>query len=377
MVCNLPGGNCKTRADKKIRLLNVVCAFDGRHPALSAGSMIVNYEIKKLWPDLLANLFPSLYKLRQSCLEGRTFSPMQFCLKPIISSGLLIFVALLCGPGISTRCAATDSGRMLKVFTCEDEAGTHFYIQNLELADVTATLDLRLTNMKGSAEFPYTTTLAGNQTVEVFTLAPITEAAPWKYSYVRSSVIGSATAVHDDSYIYSLPYAPGASFHVSQGYHGGFSHTGPDEYAVDWEMPEGTPVHAAREGLVVKSEDSMNQGGADRKYEKYANSVVIQHADGTIGIYGHLKKGGNQVKVGDRVKTGDPIALSGNTGFTSGPHLHFSVSKAKDGWERESLPVKFRSADHGVMTLAAGESYQAAPPEVPPVMATASLASNK
>ena len=102
---------------------------------------------------------------------------------------------------------------------------------------------------------------------------------------------------------------------------------------------------------------------ANRKFQKCANFILIQHSDGTIGIYGHLKKGGNKVKVGDRVKAGDLIGLSGNTGFTNGPHLHFSVFKSKDGRERLSLPVKFQSTEHGAISLVSGESYTAGPVE--------------
>jgi murein DD-endopeptidase MepM/ murein hydrolase activator NlpD len=250
---------------------------------------------------------------------------------------------------------------------------THFYVRNLVAAEVTTTFDLRLLNMKGSTNFPYTTTVAGNQTVETFTLAPIEKDSPWDYSYINSSIIGSISAEHDDACVYLLPYTPGRSFRVSQGYHGTFSHTGPDEYAIDWKMPVGTPVHAARDGLVVKSKDDEDKGGSDRKFEKSANCILIQHSDGTIGIYAHLMKGGNKVKVGDRVKAGDLIGLSGNTGFTNGPHLHFSVFKSKDGRERLSLPVKFQSTDHGAITLVSGKSYTAVAAEGQPVKPPAPL----
>jgi murein DD-endopeptidase MepM/ murein hydrolase activator NlpD len=286
--------------------------------------------------------------------------PIEFWTKPIIASRSIFLAVLLCGFGVNTSRGGTDSGKMVKVFTRDEGGVIHFYVQNLELATVTATFEVRLQNMKGTTHFPCTTVLPGNQTAEVFALAPIKPDVHCDYSYIRSSLIGSADAVHDDSYVYLLPYAPGASFHVSQGYHGAFSHTGPDEYAIDWQMPVGTPIHAAREGLVVESKDDMDQGGPSLKYEKSANCILIQHPDGTIGIYGHLKKDGNKVKVGDRVQAGDFIGLSGNTGYTCGPHLHFAVFKAKNGRERMSLPVKFHSADAAAITLVSGQWYQAA-----------------
>lgn len=273
-----------------------------------------------------------------------------------------MLLALLCSLGASSSHAAATPAKMLKIFTKEIEGITHFYIQNLEVADVTATFDMKLVNLKCSAVLPYTATIPGAKTVEAFTVCAINSNAPWSYKYTDSYTIGSSTAVHDDSYIYSLPYAAGQTFNVSQGYHGTFSHTGPDEYAIDWKMNPGTPVHAARDGVVVQSKDDSNVGGPNRKFQSCANCILIQHSDGTIGIYAHLMKGGNRVKVGDKVKVGDWIALSGNTGFTSGPHLHFSVFKTKSGKERESIPVRFQPAGTTApITLVAGESYKCTP----------------
>ncbi len=137
-------------------------------------------------------------------------------------------------------------------------------------------------------------------------------------------------------------------------------------------MPEGTPVHAARGGLIVKAKDHSNFGGPDRKYDRYNNFILIRHEDGTLGHYCHLQKEGNKVRVGDMVQPGDPIALSGNTGFSSGPHLHFSVFKTKNGKERESIPVRFRTADAGVVTLQRGKKHTAVPVAPVAVQTTAS-----
>jgi murein DD-endopeptidase MepM/ murein hydrolase activator NlpD len=268
-------------------------------------------------------------------------------------------------------------GKMLKIFTKEEGGVTRFYVQNMEAAEVTATFDMKMLNMKSSTNFPFTAVFPGNQTVEAFTMAPLDKGAPWNYSYSDTFTIGSTTAVHDDSYLYTLPYAAGSSFNCTQGYHGGFSHSGPDEYAVDFKMPIGTPIHAARGGVVVKVKDDSNVGGPDRKYENAANVVLIQHSDGTIGIYAHLMKGGVTVKVGDKVNPGDLIAHSGNTGFTSGPHLHFSVFKTRSGRERLSLPVKFRTTKESGITLMAGQTYKAAAPEVQQVQATISAMGNE
>src|SRR5439155_19393249 len=90
-----------------------------------------------------------------------------------------------------------------------------------------------------------------------------------------------------------------------------------------------------------------------------ANYLVIRQPDGTLANYGHLQKGGIRVKAGQQVYAGDLIALSGNTGFTSGPHLHFSVFKTRpDGGGRASIPVRFKTADAPAITLVEGRNYK-------------------
>lgn len=269
----------------------------------------------------------------------------------------------------ATAGAEDTADGVLKVFT-QDEAGSrHFYVRNLAVGTVTATFDTKLQNMTASASFPETVTVPGNQTVEVFALTPTSNKLQWHYNYNFACNLGSATAVPDERQVYELPYEPGTAHRVVQGYHGKFSHTGENEYAIDWKMPEGTPVCAARDGLVVKSKDDSTQGGPDHKYDKLANCIFVQHSDGTIGAYLHLQKGGNKVKAGDRVKTGEIIGLSGNTGFSSGPHLHFAVFILKSGAERMTIPVKFRTADSEAVIPVSGHSYMAALKPSSPVAA--------
>ncbi|MEW1721793.1 M23 family metallopeptidase [Streptomyces sp. NPDC093109] len=86
----------------------------------------------------------------------------------------------------------------------------------------------------------------------------------------------------------------------------------------DFAVPIGTAVHAAHAGTVVKAgPNGAGDGPA------YGNAIVVKHANGTYSQYAHLSK--VQVKIGQAVKTGQQIALSGNTGNSSGPHLHFEI----------------------------------------------------
>jgi len=237
---------------------------------------------------------------------------------------------------------------------------THFLVQNKELSEITMTFEMGLCNLKGNVAFPYTTTFPPKQTLEAFALSPIRSTDKWEYSYTNYYKLGSNCATHDDACVYQLPYASGDRYKVTQGYNGKFSHKGSNQYAIDWEMPEGTLIHAARGGLVVRVKDDSNKGGPSMDFDAYNNYVLIRHEDGTLGHYCHLQKGGCLVKVGQIVKPGDVIAHSGNTGFSSGPHLHFCVFKTKNGRERISIPVKFRTATEMAITLVGGRSYRAA-----------------
>ncbi len=250
------------------------------------------------------------------------------------------------------------SKQMLRLTKRLDGNVIHFLVENLEAADVTATFDLGLVNLRGSTSFPYTTTVAPHQTVEVFSLSPIDDAQEWHFSLTNAYTLGSNRAVHDDSYEYALPYHSGKAYRVSQADDGPFSHSGPERHAVDWEMSEGTPVLAARAGIVVDTKDDSDTGGPDRSFEDAANYILIQHADGTIGNYAHLLKHGVKVSVGQRIETGTVIGVSGNTGFSSGPHLHFSVFRTRDGRQRESIPIRFHT-ESGPATLVSGTVYVA------------------
>lgn len=135
-------------------------------------------------------------------------------------------------------------------------------------------------------------------------------------------------------------------FKLLQGPHGTFSH-GPgsqDEEAWDWAMPEGTPVLAARDGVVVAFRADREAGGVDEALRFESNYVMLRHEDGTYSEYNHLQRDGVRVSLGQRVKRGQVLGVSGNTGFTSEPHLHFSVFHTLDGTLRESLPFEFEGS---------------------------------
>jgi murein DD-endopeptidase MepM/ murein hydrolase activator NlpD len=249
--------------------------------------------------------------------------------------------------------------RLVRITTERDGARTHFYAENLQLANITVTIELQALNLDSDAGFPYTKSLGGYQRKRLFSLTHSDQDKPWKWSYTYYSTWGCMDAEHDHSYIYTLPYASGKRFRVSQGYHGHYSHFGANAFSIDWSMPVGTPVHAAREGVVVALKEDSDRGGPDKKYDWDANFILIRHPDGTLGHYVHLQHKGVHVKLGQHVDAGDLIGRSGNTGHSTGPHLHFAVFKGKTGKQRETLPVRYwTSASHSEI-LRDGRSYTA------------------
>jgi murein DD-endopeptidase MepM/ murein hydrolase activator NlpD len=93
-------------------------------------------------------------------------------------------------------------------------------------------------------------------------------------------------------------------------------------YAVDIEMPIGTPLLAVADGIVRAAGEAHLDTDHTPGHE---NFIIVEHVDGTASGYGHLTYMGAVVQPGDAVKQGDLIGYSGNTGNSSGPHLHFDV----------------------------------------------------
>lgn len=163
-------------------------------------------------------------------------------------------------------------------------------------------------------------------------------------------VPGRPSEALPDNLDYYPPIPRGERFPISQGLDDATTHSdGANRYAVDIVMPTGTPVLAARGGVVMDAEENFHgDGKQDPKYLPRANQVRILHDDGTMAVYAHLQTNSVRVAPGMKVPAGYWIANSGNTGFSSGPHLHFVVQQ-NVGMALESLPFRFRLPTGGVM----------------------------
>jgi murein DD-endopeptidase MepM/ murein hydrolase activator NlpD len=175
-------------------------------------------------------------------------------------------------------------------------------------------------------------------------LNPINRREVTQFKYSFSDFLGDPfNTTPDKSHLYLFPFAHGARFEVTQGFYGTFSHFGNLQYAVDFRMPEGTPIHAARAGIIVDIKKDSNIGGNNFRYWDDANYIVIYHSDGTFGSYLHLRYNGVIVAVGQEVRAGQKIGYSGKTGFYEFPHLHFSVSVPQRNNDRMSVLFQFLS----------------------------------
>lgn len=158
----------------------------------------------------------------------------------------------------------------------------------------------------------------------------------------------------DTSFIYALPYEKGKKHKVIQGYFSSFTHK--ERAALDFKMKRGTNITAVRNGIVVRVKEDGVHGGLNKKYRPEGNNIVIQHADGSRAGYWHLQHNGALVNMGDTVNKGQTIALSGKTGYTMVPHLHFIVWRSSTGqWQQ--IPTRFQTSK-GIKYLRSWKKYR-------------------
>jgi murein DD-endopeptidase MepM/ murein hydrolase activator NlpD len=245
---------------------------------------------------------------------------------------------------------AEDNQNGFRIVKERDGDAITLIIKSDYACEFTVTFEATLKNTTASRPVPFTMDAAGRSSFELVRLWPTNKRRAWRYTYKYYRQVGGRRSSTSNDADYVMPFKPGR-YVVMQGPRGTYSHFAGSgsENAVDWTVPVGTVVCAAREGRVVGVRQDSTVGGPDRKFRPFANYVIIKHADGTFADYVHLKTGGALVKMGDEVTVGQPIGLSGLTGFTSAPHLHFSVFQTIDGKTKLTLPFRLKT-DHGTFT---------------------------
>ncbi|MCX7097086.1 MAG: M23 family metallopeptidase [Methylococcales bacterium] len=247
---------------------------------------------------------------------------------------------------VSVKQLDVDPKNRIKLYNSGSKDQPNFYVYN----DFAGPAELEISfstqqNTYSIPELPRRFVVMAGKSEVLFQVRAIDYTNPWSYQLSYKYVPGNPIENDVVTKSYLPPIAPNASFSISQGFGGTFSHTDEsNKYAVDISMPVGTPIYAAREGVVMSVDNDFYKNGLANKYLAEANSIRILHDDGSMAVYGHLELEKAEVHAKLRVQAGQLIGYSGNTGFSSGPHLHFVVQVNK-GMALTSIPFTFLSYD--------------------------------
>jgi len=206
--------------------------------------------------------------------------------------------------------------------------GFEIMVDNNEYCEVTAILKLKHENVTVSSKNENTFLIPARTTKLRLSELMAIKWGRYAFEFTHREYRGNIKKTNYSKYYpYSLPFLKGQSALLSQGYNGKVNHKGID--ALDFNLPIGTPVAAIRSGMVIKIVDTFDKSGDTEDFERFSNYIIIMHSDGTFVRYEHLKQKSAIVKAGDKITRGKTIALSGNTGWVSEPHLHLEVYKPR------------------------------------------------
>ena len=244
---------------------------------------------------------------------------------------------------------------LLNIETVKGENVDTVIAKNLSQIPITVTLTLTSeNNIVSSTHWPITRLIPAGETLELVTVSAADKQQVYSFYFKYEYLIGQPNAQPKASATYILPFISERAFQVSQASDGPiFSHLDlASKYAIDILMPIGTPVVATRSGVVIENVNQFaDDGKAAPEYKDKANYIRILHDDGTWSVYLHLKQFSSQVAVGQKVTAGTTIALSGNSGFSTEPHLHFALQKNEDG-NIISFPIEFKNSKKITVTPA-------------------------
>jgi len=247
----------------------------------------------------------------------------------------------------------------VRIYAEEDErGGFDLFADSGHIVDLWLNLVLRdIENLVADEPLPFASLVpARSRRNYLFSLHPVRRGPRGyrvEYTFARGN---PRTARHDDDHLYLFPFDHATKHCITQGYNGRFTHSGENQYALDFDLKAGTPVHAARGGVVAEVKTDSSVGGIGPEFDQKGNYILIAHADGSFGNYVHLQRHGSRVRPGDIVDAGDLIGYSGNTGRTSGPHLHFDVRVPTLKGRMRSVPVRFVGVRESLTLLSGAAS---------------------
>ena len=247
------------------------------------------------------------------------------------------------------------------VTTSETPGGRSYFIKNDEPVPATVVLEFKSLRNLESLEGRRVERVVEPKSIEVVRLNRMGRGRTTTDLAISIDLGASSTEAED--YLYAVPFGGEVPHLLMQGFDGQETHMGSMRWALDIEMPPGTPVLAARDGVVLYLQDGFTQGGIDPSLLERANLVVVAHADGTMAFYGHLSPG-LDVAVGDSVSVGGLLGWSGRTGFAGEPHLHFHVGLRVLGEPGRTIPIRMKDdqgvplyMSEGLLIPPAGQTY--------------------
>ncbi|MEO7251882.1 MAG: M23 family metallopeptidase [Arenimonas sp.] len=241
---------------------------------------------------------------------------------------------------VSVRAPLAEPNALADLDVVRNGDSSDLYINNRLAGPLEVAVSLtEAVNVQALPALPLQQLLPANQRVLISRIAAGSGQVA-SYSVAMTAMPGDPNAMPEDL-VYALPVDENSGWQLGQGFHGGFSHSDEQNlYAADLIVREGTPILAARGGVVMQVESSFDRAGLNRtKYAERANLIRVVHDDGSMALYAHLKENGVYVHVGQHVSVGQQIALSGNTGYSSGPHLHFCL-QVNRGMRLVSVPFR-------------------------------------
>lgn len=219
------------------------------------------------------------------------------------------------------------------------DGGFAYFAQNKDFSPYQLQIDFtELQNLQPSTPIPFYQVIYPGEPEKLFELKPQGKSSTsFKSQYQMA--MGDPDVQVNEEFGYLLPFEHNKPYILIQGANGAYTHQGKN--AFDFIMEEGTKVCASRAGQVVAVKEDSKIGGSDISFMKHGNRITILHDDGSYADYVHLKYQGSLVTPGQMVAAGEVIGYSGNTGWSTKPHLHFQVYKAiKFGIQ--TLPAKFQ-----------------------------------
>ena len=242
----------------------------------------------------------------------------------------------------------------------DGRTGRTYYVVNAGPVPATVTLTFRsFHNLKPPLLARGERVVAAESTVTLAHLDVIVRGAPMAAEASITIDLGASGTAPDEDYLYGNPFGGEVPRRLIQGFNGSDTHMEGMRYALDFAMPEGTPILAARGGTVVHVQDGFEKGGVDPDLLQRANIVVVAHGDGTVASYGHLSPG-ILVSVGGSVAEGDLLAYSGATGFAGQPHLHFHVGVRLLGDPGRTILIRLKDSDGRPVNLEEGSTFEPA-----------------